>query len=229
MAEKEKFQPKTIVFKGARAAFSHFHKPNARTDRKTGVANGKPKFKTEILLDPSNREQAATIAEIKQETVRALNHRFKDENGNGKFTLQMLEDLANATRSIPNFYLPWGYGNKLPEFNKKIYDGYADMFFLKLADENRPNLLNREGNPVVEGDAQCPYAGCYVAGTTTLYSYDNTSRGAGANLRTIVFMRDGTAFGGGQENAQQAFAAIGDLGNEASAGVAATGKDPFDI
>jgi hypothetical protein len=213
MAETEKFQPKLITFKGARLAFARIHKAEQRTGR-DGKPKGEAKFSCTILLDPSNQEHAATIAEIKAEAARALDHRF----GKGVWSPQW-----------PNFYLPFGMGNDLPKLGKKIYDGFADMFYLKLSDKNRPNLLNRDGKAVVEGDPQCPYSGCYVAGTTTLYSYDNESRGAGANLRTLVFMRDGAAFGGGAANAEQEFAAIGDLGNEPPAGAPAGGADPFAI
>ena len=216
MTDKEKFQPNLITFKGARLAFARIHKAEARKG-KDGQPKGEPKFSCTVLLDPSNKEHQATINQIVSESVRALNHRY----GEGRFNAELLLAVARGEKSFPNFHLAWGFGNALPAFGKKVYDGFKDMFFLKLADKSRPNLLNRDGKPVVEGDPQCPYAGAYVAGTTTIYSYDNESRGANANLRTLVFQRDGQAFGGGGANAEQEFAAIGDLGD---AGAAA---DPF--
>lgn len=226
--DKPRFQPEVITFKKARLAFARIHKAEARKGRDGKPKPGaKEKFSAQVLLDPSNRDHAATILKIKQESVRALNFRY----GEGKFTVVMLEQVPLP---YANFYLPWGYGNDLPKLGKKIYDGFADMFYLKLADENRPNLAAwRAGKavPVVEGEKDCPYAGSYVAGTTTLYSYDNESRGVGANLRTLVFMEHGQAFGGGAPNANQEFAAIGDLGGPASAGGGSIGPiaDPFSI
>lgn len=237
VAEKEKFVGKVITFKGARAAFVNLEEAVARKG-KDGQPRGKPKFRMEVLLDPTNKDHAATIAEIIAESVRALNHRFGTPQNATPFTVQHLVDVANAVRSPPNFYLSWGYGNKLPEFGKKLYDGYADMFYLKLADENRPNLAAwRDGKavPVVPGEKDFPYGGCYVAGTTTMYSYDNESRGVGSNLRTIVFQRPGTAFGGGTPDAQQEYAALGDLGGGSDPFVGNTGSgaavtaDPFAI
>lgn len=225
MAEKEKFIPNVITFKGARLAFARIHKAEARKGRDGQPKPGAvPKFSCTILLDPSNKEHAVTIAAIRAEAKRALDHRFGSQKYNP-------ENPAGGGWSpqMPGFFLAFGLGNDLPKQGKKIYDGFADMFYLKLSDKTRPNLAawrNGKSVPVVEGEKDCPYAGCYVAGTTTLYSYDNESKGANANLRTLVFMRDGPAFGGGGADADQEFAAIGDLGGgEASAPM----EDPFNI
>jgi hypothetical protein len=201
---KPKFDPKLIAIKRARLAFARIHKAEARKD-KNGNPKGEPKYSGTLLLDPSNKDSAAEIALIKSESVRALNHRY----GEGKFNVQMLEDAASGKKTFPNFHLCWGYGNDLPALGKKLYDGFKDMFYLKLSDKNRPNLLNRAGNAVIEGDPECPYAGCYVAGTTTLYSYDNESRGVNANLRTLVYTGKGQAFGGGAPDAASEYAALG--------------------
>lgn len=236
--DKPKFQPKELVFRNARWAFSRIHKAEARKGKDGKPKPGaKEKFSGTALLDPSNKDHVATILEIKQESVRALNFRYAEKITAGTmkpFTVEVLDKVASGDLSIPNFYLPWGLGNDLPKHNKKIYDGFANMFFLKLADESRPNLAAwRAGKsvPVVEGEKDCPYAGCYLAGTTTLYSYDNESRGVGANLRTLVFMKHGEAFGGGSANAEQSFAAIGDLGGavDSSGGGGSAIVDPFSI
>lgn len=240
MAETQKFLGELITFKGARAAFAHLHKAQARTDKKTGLPKGEPKFRLEVLLDPTNKEHAQTIAKIKSESVRALNHRYPAAPDEApRFDVALLEAVASGKRALANFHLCWGYGNDLPALGKKLYDGYKDMFFLKLTDKNRPNLgavRNGKTVNVVEGDKDCPYAGSYVAGTTTLYSYDNESRGVNANLRTIVFVRPGAAFGGGQADAESEYAALGDLGagDAGSAagdpfGAAGAAADPFAI
>lgn len=229
--EKAKFEPKVIPFKGGRLAFAKIHKAEARKP-KPGQATkpDAPKnYSGEILLDPSNVDHKKTIADIKEESVRALNHRFGTPENPNPFSVAVLEQVATGERSPPNFHLCWGYGNSLPAFSKKIYDGYKDMFYVRIKrkeEDGRPILLNREGKPVVEGDKQCPYAGCIIAGTLNLWSYNNESRGVNANMRTLVFQGDGKAFGGGSVDGDAEFAALGDLGNEVPSGGVA---DPFGI
>lgn len=220
--DKPKFVGKEIAFRGGRLAFADIHTATVRKGRDGKPRPGaKAKFRGSVLLDPTNKAHAATIAEIKAESVRALNFRY----GEGKFTVEMLERHEDGTRSFPGFFLPWGYGNNNPKRGQKVYDGYKDMFFLNMADETRPNLAawrNGQKVPVVQGEPDCPYGGCVIAGVTTLYSYDNESKGVGANLRTLVYHGKGQAFGGAARDADHDFAAIGDLGGSVGA------ADPFD-
>jgi hypothetical protein len=233
--DKPKFQAEVIPFKRVRASFVKIDKAEARKGRDGKPrANAKPEFSLEAIFDPTNREHAATILKIKQESVRALNTIF----GEGRFTVEMLDAFDAGKQVFQNFYLPWGYGNNLPVREKKIYDGYKDMFFLRLKryeEDGRPIILNRDGKPVQKGDPQYPYGGAVIGGTTTLFPYNNESRGVGANLRTIVFIDNGPAFGGGQIDANQEFAALGDLGGPVTGGAgggngsAASLADPFAI
>jgi hypothetical protein len=100
------------------------------------------------------------------------------------------------------------------------------MYYVKTADTERPLLGNRAGGVVVEGDKECPYAGCYANAKITMWSYANESNGVNANIRSVQFVEDGAGFGGGgARNAEDEFEAIGDSPSSASAG----GKDPFDL
>jgi len=205
----EKFVPNVISIEGARVAFFRGHKAAARTG-KDGKPKGDPKYSATLLLDPSNVAHAAKITEIKQEAARALNHKYGDKS----------HWPVNAGGAP--LFLCFGLGNDLPKLGAKIYDGFADMFYVKLSDKNRPLLGNRSGKVVVEGDPQCPYSGCYVNAKTTLYVYDNESKGVNANFRSMQFVKDGPAFGGGgARSADEEFEAL-EGGNDA-------GKDPFDV
>lgn len=189
--------PNVIRLKGARLAFARIEKAEARLG-KDGKPKGTAKFSATLLLDPSNADHAATIKEIKVEAKRLLDLKF----GEGAWPKN-------------NFYLCFGEGNKLD----KVYDGFKDMFYVKAADSNRPLTGNRAGKVVAAGDPQFPYSGCYVNSNITLWTYDNESKGCGANLRSLQFVRDGEAFGGAQRSADQEFEALEGDG----------GKDPFDL
>lgn len=208
----EKIAQVVIQIKGARLAFARLHKAESRKDPKTGEARGKAKFSCTLLLDPTNLEQAAAIKAIKTDAKRILDTRY----GVGTWP------KPNPATNLGGLIYCFGNGNDLD----KVYDGYKDQFYLKCSDTNRPLLGNRQGKVVVEGDPQCPYSGCYVNAKISLWAYDNESRGVNSNIRSVQFVRDGDAFGGGgNRSAEDEFEAIGD-----ATGVA-TGeeKDPFDL
>lgn len=207
----EKIPQVVITAKDVRGAFLRIHKAEARKDPKTGEPRGKAKFSGTLLFDPSRVDHAATIKEIKADAKRILDTRY----GVGTWP------KANPATGLGGLIMCFGNGNDLP----KIYDGYKDMWYLKLSDTNRPLLGNRAGKAVVEGDPQCPYSGCYVNAKISLWAYDNESKGINANFRSLQFVRDGEAFGGGgNRSAEDEFEALGD-----TAGAAGEEKDPFDI
>lgn len=187
-------EPIVIKLKNVRLTFARIEKAEARLG-KDGKPKGEGKFSASALLDPSSTEHAALIKMIKVEGKRLLDARF----GENKWPKT-------------NFYLCFGEGNKLD----KVYDGYADMFYIKAADKNRPLIVNRSNQPLAAGDPQFPYSGCYVNMNISLWTYDNESRGLGANLRSIQFVRDGDAFGGAQRSPDTEFEALeGDAGKDA--------------
>jgi hypothetical protein len=215
MVDKARFEPKVIEFTGARLSFTHLHKAVARTGKDGKPKPGaKEKFSCEILLDPSNVEHQKQITEIKKEAFRALAFRF------GEDKTQWPKNAGGA-----DLYYCFGLGNDLPKLGRKIYDGYKDMFYVKLSDTARPSLRNRAGKVVVEGDPEVPYGGCYVNGKTTFYSYDNESKGVNANLRSLQFVKDGKGFGGGAQGAEDEYAALGDAPKTGAQAV--DESDPF--
>lgn len=176
--QKPTIEPKILKLTGWRLSFARIHKAEARKDRKTGEPRGEKKFSASFIGDPTNPQHKKEYEEMKAEAIR------------------MLAAAWGGEENIPDGQLfPFGLGNKL----KKVYDGYKDMVYLKAADKIRPALGNRAGKPVVEGDPQCPYSGCIVNSRYTLWTFDNESSGVGANLRSIQFVKDGPAFGGGGE------------------------------
>jgi hypothetical protein len=141
-----------------------------------------PRFEASFLLDPSNKDHAATIATIKDEAAKLV----KSANLNPK-----------------DFKLCFGPGES------KRYEGYEGMFFVTSSNTNRPTVVNRARAPVAEGDQQAPYSGCYVIGSITLWLQNNAyGKRINANLRAVQFVKDGQAFGVAPVNAEEEFEAL---------------------
>ncbi len=229
--DKPRFEPKVIDLIEVVPSFFNGLKAVARKN-KQGVATGEPKFSTEVLLDPSRADHAAKILEIKKEAFRALVWRFGEDRNTWP---------KNAGGA--DLYYCFGLGNDLPKLGRKIYDGYKDMFYLKLTDKSQPSLRNRAGQSLVikegkiiaaldkdgkvvpDGDLKGPYGGSLVNAKTTFYSYDNESKGVNANFRSMQFIKDGKGFGGGQQGAEDEYAALGDAPK--TGGVSQPEEDPF--
>src|ERR1700722_17051677 len=212
--DKPRFEPKIIDLIDVRPSFFQGLKAVQRK-AKDGTPRGEPKYTTEVLLDPSRADHQKTILEIKKEAFRALAWRFGEDK---------TQWPVNAN-GAPLFYC-FGLGNDLPKLGKKIYDGYKDMFYLKLSDKSKPSLRNRagpvlvvdnrriiaaidkDGRTIPGADLKGPYGGCYVNAKTTFYSYDNESKGVNANFRSMQFVKDGKGFGGGPQGAEDEYAAL---------------------
>lgn len=130
-----------------------------------------PRYEATFLLDPSNADHAATI-KLLQTTA-------------GQLIQQQWDGTKPATLA-----LCMGKGDT------KGYDGYAGMIYVASHNKVRPTVVDRNRNPVAEGDTQAPYSGCYVNATITLWAQDNEfGKRINANLRGVQFVRAGEAFG----------------------------------
>ncbi len=204
MTEQAKPQAEIIVITRARLAFARLHRAEQSRNAQ-GVPQGTAKFSCTLLLDPSNVEHQKQIAIVKAAAAKAVTAKWGDRANWPK---------ANPATGMGGLILCFGNGNDLP----KVYDGYKDMFYIKCADTNRPLLGNRKGEPVVEGDPQCPYSGCYVRARISPWVYfpsakrPQSANGLNMNIRSVQFMEDGPAFGGGggSRSAEEEFEALGD-------------------
>ena len=214
--ETTKPQPEIIVVTRARLAFARLHKAEKKR-KPNGEEYGTASFSCTLLLDPSNVEHQKQIAAIKAAAQKVVVAKWGPRADGGW-------PKDNAQTGTKGLILCFGNGNDL----NKVYDGYKDMFFVKCADTSRPLLGNRKGEPVVEGDPQCPYSGCYVRARISPWVYYPTPKrpqsanGVNMNIRSVQFMEDGAAFGGGgSRSAEEEFEAYGD----APAGTASGGGD----
>lgn len=191
MTEQTKQPAEIIVIPRARLAFARIHHAEQSKD-----ANGQPvgakKFTATLLLDPSNVAQQQSIAAIKAAAAKVVTAKWGAREAGGW-------PKANPATGMGGLILCFGNGNDLP----KVYNGYKDMFYVKLSDTSRPLLGNMDGESVIEGDPECPYSGCYVRARISPWVYFPTQKnprsanGVNFNFRSLQFVEDGPGFGGG--------------------------------
>lgn len=156
--------------------------------------NEKKKYRATVLLDPTVEAHAKLIKSI--------------EKWEAKIIAEVYEGKKPKT-----FESCYGYGNDLD----KVYDGYKDMFFLKLATADEFPTVGRRKNadgkfiPLRPGAKEWPYNGCYVNVSATLWNQNSHGRKAiNGNLLAIQFVKDGAAFGRPPADADSEFDALPD-------------------
>lgn len=230
---KPKIDQKVIRVQG-RASFLVATEPKYRTNKfgqpikvRPDGSVVKPQYRMTWLIDPSSPEGQATIKEVKAEAARQLDI-YHDGRANWP--------KDNAQTGTKGILLCFGNGNDLP----KVYDGYKDMFFIKVSDTVAPIIGDRRGrqiqllsdngwhvldkatgNPTEETvpPGEAPYSGAFCTGTISLYIYNNESHGVNANFRSIQFLRTMPSFGGGAPRtaAEELQAMAGDAPSKAAA------------
>lgn len=242
MVDRVKIVPKIITIHRGRPAFYRADKASYRTNKQGQPIKTrpdgtpvKPRYGWTWLLDPSEAQAQATIKEIKDEASRQLDIFF---NGRENWPKD------NPTTGTKGIITCFGEGNKLP----KVYDGFKDMFYIKVSDTIRPIIGDRRGRGVVfvEQDSQwhytdadgntteevadpgkIPYAGSICRGRVSLYPYNNESAGVNANAMSCQFLETGPAFGGaGRRNAAEELEAM--AGDAPAAPAGTSEKDPWD-
>jgi hypothetical protein len=193
---------------GARLAFAnldkadYFKKGQPKDDKEV------PMFRATLLLDPTDKAHAEAIEKIKSEAKRI--------------------SLAFWEGNIPknNFHKCYGNGNDLD----KVYDGFKDMFYIRLASKDRIPVVGRRKNsegkfvPLQAGDPEWPYNGSYVNATVTLWTQDSHGRkGINGNLIAVQFNKPGKAFGRPEADPNNEFDALED--DTSSGGGSAAGED----
>jgi Protein of unknown function (DUF2815) len=171
-----------IRLERVRLSFPNIYKPKVFQEGQT------PRFQATALLDPSDESHKAQLAKLKAEMMRIAR-----EGG----------VVGADGKILPEVKLCIGNGNT------KSYDGYKDMVYVSMSNTVRPTVVNRAREPVGEGDAQAPYAGCYVNVTCSMWVQNNKfGKRINANLRAIQFVEDGPAFGRAPVDADAEFEAL---------------------
>lgn len=159
-----------IALKNVRLSFPHLFKAKAFNKDQD------PKFQATFLLDPSDKDHAKAIKQIKAQAKKVLIEKFGEMPEKG------------------DFKLCFGLAEKHPK--KKKYEGYEGMFYIATSNTIAPTTIDRRKQEVVEQDGVL-YAGAFVNTNITLWPQDHPQGGKGvnANLRIVQFFRDGDAFG----------------------------------
>lgn len=167
-----------IQLKDVRLSFPHLWKPKAF---QTGQD---PKYQATFLLDPTRKDHAAAIKQIKRQAKAVLIEKFGEMPEKG------------------DYKLCFGMADKHPK--KKKYEGYEGMFYIATSNTIAPTTIDRRKNDVIEADGVL-YAGAYVNTNITLWPQDHPQGGKGvnANLRIVQFFRDGDAFGTAKASADE--------------------------
>lgn len=189
-----------IRLEGVRLSYPKLFKPEAYSEGQ------EKKFQATFLLDPSDANHAAKIKEIKQAAAKLMREAYGAD-----FKPTGLKGIC------------FGDGNKKVKEDGSVSEGYKDMFYVSVTNTVRPAVANRKGEPVAEGDPQCPYGGCYVNSTLTLWAQNNSfGKRINGNLRGVQYVKDGPAFGAGPVSVEEEFEALEDNGP------AGAGGDDFD-
>jgi hypothetical protein len=113
--------------------------------------------------------------------------------------------------------------DKLPDRDRRMLDGdetgAAEGCWVlnSRATEGKnapPLILDRRRARVEEGGEGAPYAGCYVNAQVELWGQWNKYKRSNCTLLGVQFVKDGDAFGGGRPADPNAFADLGDQGEE---------------
>lgn len=233
MANKHpKVQANPIRIRWCRPAFWQLDELKVPTDQRGQPrANAKPRATVTLLLDPTRKDCQEDYEAFKAEAARVMDLYW--------------EGRANWPKADPRTGLGapiwcWGNGNDL----KKIYNGFKDMWYIKVSDTALPILGAidaREVRKLADGwhycDANhavteekadqniCPYAGCIARARISPYPFDNQSTGVNANILSLQFVAKGDRFDGrAPANAADEFEA---QYQEYAAQQAVATKDPF--
>lgn len=78
------------------------------------------------------------------------------------------------------------------------YEGYEGMWYVTAKNTARPLLLDADGKtPLTQADGK-PYSGCFAHVVVDVYALTDPKRkGVHASIKTVMFVKDGDAFGGG--------------------------------
>lgn len=229
----ERPKPEIVMVPKARLAFARLEKPVQGTDA-AGNPRGKAKYSCTLLLDPSDKEQNATIAKIKAAATKVVTAKWGPKESWPK---------ANPATGMGGLIACFGNGNDLP----KVYDGYKDRFYVKCSDTTAPQIGSRRGKQIVydQRDNQwhvfdkeamrildevvspdeVPYSGCFVRASISPWVYfpsvknPQSANGFNMNLRMVQFLEPGQGFAGRRElTAEEALTQMaGDTASTATA------------
>lgn len=163
-----------------------------KTANPTKVVTGKVRLSYAHLLEP------AAIEEEQDKKYSVSLIISKDD----KTTLAAIEKAVNAAKESGK----GKWGGKIPaKLKLPLRDGdderpddeaYANSFFLNCSSKQRPQIVDKALQPIIEADQV--YSGMYARVSLNFYPFDtNGNRGVAVGLGNVQKVADGERLGGG--------------------------------
>lgn len=163
-----------VILTNVRLSFADLWKAKAIVDPKTQQPAGEPKFRATLLLDKDEHKEL--IRHVWTELTAMMKERYGE-----KMTKAALK------------HWPLREGAEKPEM-----EGYGDqVMFIAANSPRRPVVVGLAKQPVVEGDPQAPYSGCYVHAKVQFWTQEYMGgKQINTSLVAVMFARDGQPFSG---------------------------------
>jgi hypothetical protein len=147
------------------------------------VEGGRLKYRCNIIIDPNTDVGKRNIKKIENAIRLAELDKFKKSPATYKS-----EDRKCFVEG----------DSCINQKTGEVYDGYAGMMILKVANEKRPAIVNRDAKTPIYAEDGVTYAGCYCNFFVRPYCITGADKGGNgcfASLETVQFSKDGDPFG----------------------------------
>jgi len=157
-----------IVLKNVRLSYEHIFKADS-------IGDSDPKFSATWII-PKDHPQ---IKAVKEAIIKALDEKFPGKRKNGAW---------------PNgFHNPLKDGDELADDHPE----YAGCYILPASSRNRPLIIGRRKEAIVEEDGVI-YSGCYCNASLAAagFEYEKIKKGVTIYLNGVQFVQDGERLAG---------------------------------
>jgi len=189
MSQNTNNTQQTLVLTKVRLSFPNVFKPKAFED------GGEPKYSAAFLLDKQGHAKEISAIRAAAKTVA------EEKWGKGKVPSSVKYCLRDGAE-------------------KSETDGYGEsVMFISTSSARKPAVVDKDKVTPLDGEDGRPYAGCYVHACIRLWAQDNKfGKRVNAELKAVMFAKDGDPFGDKPVNTADAFAGVtaeDDLNDEA--------------
>lgn len=147
-----------------------------------------------------------------QDPVYSVEMLFPKKDGD-KWLKEAILKAANAEWGSKDKW-PKNFKSPIKDGDEKELDGYKDHFFITCKSKNKPGLVDKELQEIIEEGEF--YSGCYARATIVVKAYSQAgNNGVSCYLQNVQKIKDGPAFSG-RKNAKDDFEVIEDLNEDAS-------------
>lgn len=175
------------------------------------------------MIDPIFKtETKVTFGPVRLAYTHLINkYKFPEEEGDGKYSCvvivpnsekKTLEALKKAEANAFNQGLASKWNGKKPvRYDSPLRDGddkdIADSIILSAKSNRRPNVVNRQLEPIV--DEEEVYSGIWAFVSVSFYPYmSNGNKGVAVAIDSVMKHKDGERMSGGGSNAESDFAGV---------------------